>query len=152
MIHLHIIFITQMMKLFLPTMVKNNVGKILNVGSTGSYLPCPYDSVYSATKAYLLSVSTAINAELRHTNVSVITLCPGSTQTEFAKKANMENTLLFKHFVMSADKVANIGYKALKKRKTVVIAGAYNKLLVFFSFILPNKIVNYLSRKMLIRC
>lgn len=149
MIHLHIIFTTQMMKLFLPTMVKNNYGRILNVGSTGSYIPCPYDSVYSATKAYILHISKALNAEFKNTGVSITTLCPGSTKTEFAYKANMEHTLLFKAFVMSADKVANIGFNALIKRKEVVIAGVYNKSLVVFSFLLPNKFVNYLSKKML---
>lgn len=112
MINLHIIFTTQMMKLFLPTMVKNKYGRILNVGSTGSYIPCPYDSVYSATKAYLLHLSKALHAELKNTGVSITTLCPGSTKTEFARKANMEHTLLFKTFVMSADKVANIVRKS----------------------------------------
>lgn len=139
------------MKLFLPAMVKNEGGKILNIGSTGSYTPCPYDSVYAATKSYLLSVSRALNEELKNTGVSITTLCPGSTKTEFARKANMENTLLFKMFVMSADKVAAIGYHALMRKKPVVIAGVFNKILVFSSMLLPDKIVNYMTEKMLIK-
>lgn len=50
MMQLHMVFTTQMMKLFLPGMIDNGYGRILNIGSTGSYIPCPYDAVYAATK------------------------------------------------------------------------------------------------------
>lgn len=149
MVQLHIVFTTKMMKLLLPEMVRQGNGRVLNVGSTGSYIPCPYDAVYAATKAYLLSVSKGINAELKKTGVSITTLCPGSTRTEFAHKAGMEETLLFKIFVMKPEKVASIGYKALMKRKTSVIAGVYNKLLVASTYLLPEKFINFLSKKML---
>lgn len=149
MMHLHMIFTTQMMKLFLPPMVAHRSGRILNVGSTGSYIACPYDAVYAATKAYILSLSKGIRAELKGTGVSVTVLCPGSTKTGFAGKAGMEDTLLFKRFVMNPERVARIGYRALMKRKESVIAGLYNKLLVFSSYLLPNAFVNFLSKKML---
>ncbi len=57
--------------------------------------------------------------------------------------------LLFKLFVMSPEQVADIAYKALMKRKTVVVAGIYNKILVMSSYILPNRLVDYLSKMML---
>lgn len=147
MIRLHIIFTTEMMKLFIPEMVRQKNGQVLNVGFTGSYIPCPYDAVYAATKAYLLSVSKGINAELKNTGVSITTLCPGATETEFAQKAGMEETLLFKIFVMKPEKVAAIGYKALMKRRTSVIAGGYNKLLVASSYLLPERFICFLSKK-----
>lgn len=149
MISLHTIFVTEMMKLFLPVMVCKGYGRVLNVGSTGSYIACPYDAVYAATKAYILSVSKGINAELKGTGVTVTTLCPGSTKTEFASKANMENTPLFKRFVMKPELVAKIGYRALMKGKTSVIAGLRNKLLVFSSYLLPDALLNFFSKKML---
>lgn len=62
----------------------------------------------------------------------------------------VENTLLFKWFVMSPDKVAEIGYKAMMKGKPRVIAGLYNKLLVFLSCILPKQFVDFLGKKMLL--
>lgn len=149
MIYLHTIFPTEMMKLFIPDMVHNKSGKILNVGSTGSFIPCPRDAVYAATKSYILSVSKGIGAELKGTGVTITTLCPGSTTTEFAKKAGMEDTLLFKIFVMKPETVANIGYKAMMKRKVFVISGIYNKLLVLSSYMLPSAFINYLTKKML---
>jgi len=149
MIDLHITHTTEMMKLFLPDMVDCGYGRILNLGSTGSYIICPYDSVYAATKAYILHVSKAINSELKGTGVSVTTLCPGSTKTAFAAKAGMENMPLFKYFLMTPEAVARVGYKALMKGRTAVVVGAYNKLLVLSSKLLPSALINSVTKRML---
>lgn len=151
MLQVLIVSLTHLTKLFLPGMVKNRYGKILNVGSTGSFAPCPLDAVYAAAKSYVLSFSNAIRAELRGTGVSVSTLCPGATSTEFAKKANMEKTLLFHFFVMKPHKVAQIGYRGLMNGRKVIITGAYNKMLVLSMFITPSAILNRLSMKLLQR-
>ena len=151
MIRLHAICTTEMTKMFLPDMVKNKYGRILNLGSTGSFMACPYNAVYAATKAYILFVSKGINAELKNTGVSVTTLCPGATKTEFAYKAGIEKTLLFNIFVMTPEKVANIGYKALMKGKASVIVGLYNKLLVLSSKVVPSCILNPCFKLMLKR-
>lgn len=149
MIDLHIRFVTDMMKLFIPDMVERGIGRIMNIGSTGSYIACPKDAVYAATKAYLLHLSRAVNSELKGTGVTITTLCPGSTSTEFAKKADIENTLLFKLFVMQPDKVAQAGYRAMGKGKAVVIPGLYNKLLVLSSRVLPYPLIAWITKKML---
>lgn len=60
MIDLHIRFVTQITKPILPIMKKNNYGRIVNVGSTGSFIPSPSDAVYSATKVYIMSFSNAL--------------------------------------------------------------------------------------------
>lgn len=151
MIQLHAIFTTELMKLFVPDMVRDGYGRILNLGSTGSFMPIPYDAVYAATKAYILSVSRAIHAELAGSGVSITTLCPGATNTEFARKSGLENTLLFKLFVMEPARVAEIGYHALMNRRATVIAGTYNKLLVFSSKFVPLFILNPITMKMLKR-
>jgi len=148
MIRLHAICTTEMMKMFLPEMVKNRYGRILNLGSTGSFMPCPHNAVYAATKAYILSVSQGINAELKGTGVSVTTLCPGATHTEFAQKAGIDKTLLFRIFVMSPEKVAEVGYKALMRRKAFVIVGLYNKLQVLSTKVLPSCVKNALFKIM----
>jgi len=140
---------TEMMKYFVPGMVKRKYGRVLNLGSTGSYMACPNNSVYAAVKAYILSVSKGIGAELRGTGVTVTTLCPGATNTEFASKAELENTMLFRLFVMQPQKVASIGYKALMRGKTYVIAGIYNRLLVLSSKIMPLIILNPMIKLML---
>jgi len=149
MLQVHIISLTHLTKLFLPDMIKNKYGKILNLGSTGSFAPCPLDAVYAASKAYVLNFSSAIRAELAGTGVTVSTLCPGATRTEFAKKADIDNTLLFKIFVMEPQKVAEIAYKKLMKNKKVIITGVYNKLLVSSVAITPGIILDKLSMLLL---
>jgi len=151
MIQLHILFVTELTKLMLPDMIKRKFGRILFIGSTGSYIPCALDAVYAATKAYVLFFSKAIRAELKGTGVSVTTLCPGSTKTNFAEKAGIQETILFKLFVMKPEEVANIGYKSMMKGKPKYIPGIYNKLLVFSSRIFPATIIDYLTMKMLAR-
>ena len=142
MIRLHAICTTEMTKMFLPDMIKNKYGRILNLGSTGSFMASPCNAVYAATKAFILFVSKGINVELKGTGVSVTTLCPGATKTEFANKAGIDKTLLFNIFVMMPEKVASIGYKALMRRKVCIVAGFYNKLLVFSSKFIPPCILN----------
>ena len=149
MIQLHIVFVTELTKLILPDMVARKTGKILIIGSTGSYVPCAMDAVYAATKAYNLFFSKAIRAELKGTGVTVTTLCPGATDTNFAEKAGMKETLLFRLFVMKPKKVAHAGYKSMMKGKASHIPGLYNKLMVISSKIFPAAFIDYLTMIML---
>lgn len=144
-IDLHIRFVTQLTKRILPMMKKNNYGRIVNVGSTGSFIPSPSDAVYSATKAYVMSFSYALYGELKKTDIKITLLCPGATETEFAAKANIQDTMLFKYAVMKPERVVEIAYPKLMKGKRLVIPGIYNKLLVFFSRILPVGVTNSLT-------
>lgn len=78
-------------------------------------------------------------------------LCPGATETAFARKANIEQTLLFKYAVMKPDKVVKTAYPKIIKGKRLIIPGIYNKLLVFFSKIMPIDITNKLTMIMMNR-
>lgn len=151
MLQVHVASLTHMTKLFLPGMLKKKFGKILNLGSTGSFTPCPLDAVYCASKAYVLSFSNAIRAELSGTGVTVSTLCPGATNTEFARKANMESTLLFKKFVMEPKQVAEIAYRGLVKNKKTIIPGFSNRALVSSIPFTPDGILDKISISLLKR-
>ncbi len=151
MIQIHIKALTALTKLCLPGMIERRHGRILNVGSTGSYMPCPNDAVYAATKAYVLSFSNGLYQELKGTGVTVTCLCPGATQTLFAEKANINHTLLFKLFVMQPEVVAAIGYNNLQRGKRAVTAGLYNKLLVLSAKLLPVSIINPVAQWM-VKC
>ncbi|RDU24204.1 SDR family NAD(P)-dependent oxidoreductase [Anaerosacchariphilus polymeriproducens] len=146
MIQLHIHLVTALTKRLLPMMLERRDGKILNIGSTASYFPCATDAVYGATKGYILSFSNALYSELNGMGVTVTTLCPGATQTEFAKKAEIENVPLFQSFVMEPQKVARIGYKAMMRGKRVIVAGGVNKLQVLMAKILPAKVLGEISK------
>ena len=115
--------------LLLPGMLHRGQGRILNVGSTGSFAPGPLNAVYCATKAFVLSFSEALGAELAGAGVTVTALCPGATDTAFAARYNMEDVRIFRN-PMTATRVARIGYRALRKGQPLVVAGFHNRLQV----------------------
>ena len=77
MMQVNMATLVELTRLFLPEMLRRGSGRILNVGSTGSFAPVPYMAVYGATKAFVLSFSEAPSAELEGTGVTVTALCPG---------------------------------------------------------------------------
>lgn len=151
LIQVNLISLTCLTKLLLPGMLSKNFGKILNVGSTGSFVPGPLNAVYCATKAYVLSFSEAIDEELRGTGVTVTTLCPGATKTEFAQRAKMEDTKLFQGSMMTAKEVSEIGYHALMQGKTIAIPGCANKLTICSLRLSPRKMIRKMVKGMMSR-
>lgn len=149
MINVNIVSLTHLTKLFLPGMIERNNGKILNVGSTGSFAPGVFNAVYCASKAYVLSFSEAIAEELKGTKVSVTTLCPGATKTEFAQRANMGDIKIFQGKLMEAKEVAQIGYNALMNDKRTKIAGCTNNLTIFSLRFTPRNMVAKISKSIM---
>lgn len=140
-IQLNIATLTSLTKLFLPDMMQRGQGRILNVGSTASFVPGPLNAVYCATKAYVLSFSDALAEELAGTGVTVTTLCPGSTLTEFHKRAGLERTRLFNTAPMQPAPVAATAYRALMAGKRLVVPGLRNRLIATMPKLLPRRAV-----------
>lgn len=128
-IQLNIASLTHLTKLYVRPMVKRKRGRILNVASTAAFQPGPLMAVYYATKAYVLSFSSALSNELQGTGVTVTCLCPGPTTTEFHKRAAMDLSNIMKAPFMDAKSVAEIGYRAMLKGKPTVVAGTMNWLM-----------------------
>lgn len=151
LMYVNMFALTELTKLYVDEMVKVGRGKILNLASTGAFQPCPLNAVYCASKAFVLNFSEAVGEELKGTGVSVTTLCPGATKTNFAKRAHIEDIKLFSGRVMEPNKVALIGYNALMKKKAVAVTGMYNKLLAQFVRFIPRNIIikigGYMMRK-----
>jgi hypothetical protein len=151
MIQVNLVSLTQLTKLLLPDMRKQGYGRILNLGSTGSFIPTPLNAVYSATKAYVLSFSEALAEELRGSGVTVTALCPGATKTEFQKRANMENVRLLRFGLMDAAVVAEIGYRGMMAGRRVVVPGTFNKVQVLLARLLPTSAMTKMAMMMLKR-
>ena len=146
-IQLNVMALTLLTKLYLHPMLERRSGKIMNVASTAAFQPGPLMAVYYATKAYVLSFTEAIADELRDSGVSVTCFCPGATLTEFQKRAQTENSRLFKQLSpMDAKTVAEQGYKALTDGKTLAIAGWRNWLVAESVRFAPRKVVTAISR------
>jgi len=151
MIQVNLVTLTQLTKLLIGGMIKRGRGKILNLGSIGSFASSPLNAVYSATKAYVLSFSEATAEELRGSGITVTCLCPGPTLTKFQIRAKMEEIRLIKFSAMNADTVAQIGFRALMTGKRVVVPGLYNKFQIQLLRFLPRAVVVKLSQFMLQR-
>jgi short-subunit dehydrogenase len=150
MLQVNIVALTRLTKLLLPAMVRRGSGRILNIGSTGSFAPGPFDAVYCASKAYVLSFSEAIAEELEGTGVTVTALCPGATRTRFAERAGMTDTPMFRGRVAEASDVAAAGYRALRDGRRVVVPGLANALLAFSVRLSPRRLVASIGRRMLV--
>ncbi len=149
MINLNVTTLTYLTRLFLPSMVKNNYGKVMNVASTASFQPGPGMSVYFATKAYVLHFSEAISTELEGTGVTVTALCPGATESDFQNKADMQDSKLFKNKKLPTSlDVAIYGFKAMMKGKVVAIHGTKNYILANSVRFAPRSIILKVARFM----
>ncbi len=148
MMHVLMITPTVLTKLFLRDMQKRGSGKILQVASTAAFQPGPTMAVYFASKAYLLSFSEALAYELRGSGVSVTTLCPGATATNFQHVTYMGHTKLFTS-TMDVKSVAREGYSGLMKNKTLVVCGFKNKFLIFLIRFFPRKLVTAVTRRVI---
>jgi uncharacterized protein len=95
-------------------------------------------AVYYASKAYVLSFSEALHQELSPRGVSVTALCPGPVPTEFQSRAGLSGERMGGLLTLSAERVAQIGYDGLRRRKRVVVAGAGNQIGVVLLQFMPR--------------
>jgi short-subunit dehydrogenase len=141
--------LTHLTRLLLPQMIDRRTGRILNVASTAAFAPGPQMAVYYATKAYVLSFSEGIRYELKGTGVTISTLCPGPTDTNFAKKGHVETTPMFnkKSKMMKPEDVACIAYNRLMDGDAIIVPGFTNKLTAVMARFVPRAIALKVANK-----
>ena len=150
MVQLNVVALTTLTHLYLNEMLKNGRGRILNVASTAGFVAGPLMAVYYATKAFVLSFTEAIAMENQDNGIVISALCPGPTPTKFQERAGFGENLLMKMNVLTAEKVAEIGYRKFMKGKRVIVPGVMNILTVMAIKFLPRKVVQkvvYLLQK-----
>jgi short-subunit dehydrogenase len=131
-------------------MVARGRGAILNVGSAAGFHPFPGQSGYAGTKAFVITYSEGLRAELAGTGVTVATLCPGPVRTEFWKTAGMDERLIADAFQkypwMPSHAVAKLGVEALAHDSGTVIAGLATQLNTMMCRLMPRRILLPLLR------
>ncbi|MFO0618983.1 MAG: SDR family NAD(P)-dependent oxidoreductase [Polyangiaceae bacterium] len=122
-------------------------GKILITGSIAGFMPGTYNAVCNGTKALLDSFAIALRAELADTKITVTCLMPGATATEFFERAGMLDTAVGASKKQRADEVAKIGFDALLRGQSDVVAGWQNKLQVALAHVVPAKLLAHLHAR-----
>jgi short-subunit dehydrogenase len=131
--------LTELTRALLPGMVERGWGRIVNLGSVGSFAPAPMTGAYAATKAFVLSFSLALTEELKGTGVTVTALCPGPTATGFQARAAMaDSKLIAERRLDPADDVVRAGYAAMLKGRPFLVTGTTSKLFAFGSRFIPR--------------
>jgi short-subunit dehydrogenase len=93
-------------------------------------------------------LSQALDHELRKKGITVTALCPGSTNTDFQRRAGVENSPLIRNNTMTAQAVARIGYDGLFRGRRIVVTGTKNKLLAFATRFAPRDLVTAVAGKL----
>ncbi len=139
MIRLNVEAGVRLTKRFLPAMISNHRGRILNTASVAGFEPGPMMAIYHASKAFILSWSEALATELADTGLTLTVLCPGPVDTEFFEQADMVDTRVFQEGpVMAPQEIAATAYNALMEGERMIVPGALNKIMVFGRRILPE--------------
>lgn len=136
MLMLNVNALVELTHLCLPAMIDKNRGGIINLASIGSFQPLPYQAVYGASKAFVLSFSEALTGELLATNVRVMALCPGATESRFMENANADTSNMH---LAPANKVVSSALAAYAKDKMYTVSGTMNYLMTLMPRLVSRK-------------
>lgn len=138
MVQLDVASLTAVTHVFAQDMRKRRRGKILLVASMLAYQGVENFAVYSAAKAYVLRLGEALHRELKRDGITVTALCPGMSDTGFAKAAQQKITPMLKLLMMKPAPVVRAGIRALQAGRRSVVPGLANKFMVIFTWATPR--------------
>lgn len=138
MVQLDVASLTAVTHLFAQGMRTRKRGKILLVASLMAYQGVENFAVYSAAKAYVLRLAEALHCELKRDGITVTALCPGMSETGFAKAAQQKITTPVKLLMMKPARVVHAGIRALRAGRMSVIPGWANKAIAFSAWASPR--------------
>jgi uncharacterized protein len=121
--------------------IRRHRGGILNVASTAGFLPGHGMAVYHATKAYVISFTEALHAELAAEGVRVCALCPGPVETAFFSRAGMPRNYFPDYLTRTAGRVAHEGYEGFMGGHRVVVPGGPNRIMTLLPRLLPRALM-----------
>lgn len=140
-IGLDVVAVVHLAKRLLPAMVARGAGRVLVTSSVASLMPGPYYATYAASKAFVQSFAEAVRYELEDSGVTITTLLPGPTDTEFFEASHMEETKAGQGPKDDPAKVAREGFEGLMAGKdTVKVASLKTRAQTLMSHVLPEKV------------
>jgi hypothetical protein len=130
---------------FLPSMLRERHGLVINLASTAAFQPVPTMAVYAATKAFVLSFTEALWQETRGSGVRVLALCPGATETGFFAAADEQPFMTRGR--QTPQQVVHTALTAISKTSPTVISGLMNRLTVMGPRFMPRRVVPAVARQ-----
>jgi short-subunit dehydrogenase len=132
----------------LPSMVARRRGWVMNVSSVAGFQAAPGLTNYAATKSFITSFSEGLHEEVRPYGVTVTALCPGLTATEFQQVSNVSQqpSSFPAGAWLSAEEVAEAGWRDLARGKAISVPGLQYKALVSLSNVTPRSVTRRVSR------
>jgi short-subunit dehydrogenase len=140
MLQLNILSVTEMTHVFAAGMVARRRGHILLIASLLGYQAVPGYAAYAASKGYVLLFGEALHTELEPFGVAVTVLSPGVASTSFGSVAGQRDTWMMRSLTMKPRPVASAGIRAMLRRRSSVVAGVRNKLIVFWNRFTPRRV------------
>jgi uncharacterized protein len=147
MIDLNVKALVELTYRFLPPMRERKQGAIINVASTAGFQGVPFMATYAASKAFVLSFSEALWEENRPHGVVVMALCPGVTETNFFEAAHSKKPPA--RAAESPEDVVDTALRGLQNRKSHVISGWTNFLMVEAERLVPRSLVTRIAGRMM---
>jgi short-subunit dehydrogenase len=140
MVQLNVAALVGISREFLPDLVSDGRGVLVNIASTGAYQPCPNMAVYGATKAFVLSFTEALAYETKGSGLGVLALSPGATRTEFFDVVGTEDASVGRF--QTPEQVVSLAFRELDRRDTPpsVVSGRGNAV--------TAKLVGFMPRRM----
>jgi short-subunit dehydrogenase len=148
-IDLNITSTVRLAKRLLRDMAVRDEGRILITSSIASTMPGSFQAVYNASKSFLQSFAEALQNELQNTGITITSLMPGPTETDFFHRADMDDTKIGASSKDDAAQVAEQGFRALMKGEAKIVAGSVGtKAQGVANKVLPDKLKAAAHRKM----
>ena len=149
LINLNVTGAVHLAKHVVQHMSERGEGKILFTSSIAADMPAPFEAVYGASKAFLLSFSEALRNELKDTNITVTALQPGPTDTNFFDRAGMQDTKVGADKKDDPADVARDGFEALMAGKDKVVAGSFKNVVQSkMAHVTPDTMTAAMHRKL----
>ena len=148
LIDLNVTSTVHLAKRLLQDMVGRDEGRLLITSSIASTMPGSFQAVYNASKSFLQSFAEALQNELKDTSVTITSLMPGPTDTNFFHRAEMDDTRVGQSSKDDPADVARAGFDAMMKGEGDVVSGLKNKVQVAMANVMPSDTLAEQHRKM----
>jgi uncharacterized protein len=149
MVQLNVAALVGISREFLPDLVRDGRGVLVNIASTGAYQPCPNMAVYGATKAFVLSFTEALAYETKGSGLGVLALSPGATRTEFFDVVGTEDASVGRF--QTPEQVVSVAFRELDRRDTrpSVVSGKANAITAKLVGFMPRRVALAISGRVL---